>query len=129
MASEPIDQAEFLRDPERYLPAPLRDFHDQKDVFKSLHEWLRPMDPQAERVGDARPNWRDGQCYVIDGFLKFMAAHGWTLQRSSASVNFASLAHTIEARRDREMDILCQAFGKSPATASVPVPEAPSDGN
>ena len=29
---------DYLRDG-AHLPAPLRDFHDQKDVFKSCEEW------------------------------------------------------------------------------------------
>ena len=32
-----------------YLPPPLRDFHDQKEVFKTIHERISE-DPQAAGV-------------------------------------------------------------------------------
>ena len=93
-----MSQPEYLRGA-THLPKPLRDFHDAKDAFKSLHEWMG--EPES-RAGITMPNWVDGMCYVIDYFLKFMAAHGWTMQRSRAAVEFASLDATIKARRDRE---------------------------
>lgn len=113
-----------------YLPPPLRDFHDQKDVFKSLHEWIgKPVEPMygdvllndlrragcspelVEQVREAqRISWVAGQCYVIDYVLRFFAACGWTLQRSRLRLPFASLTDTITARRERETALLRTAL-------------------
>lgn len=109
--------ADWLRSG-KHLPPPLRDFHDQKDVFKSLHEWAGPLEE-----GEKRPSWIEGHCYVIDLFLRFMAAHGWTLQRSRKPVEFASLADTIKQRRDREVKQLQEMFAQSRAPRTDEVSE------
>lgn len=79
-----------------YLPKPLRDFHDQKEVFKAMHEIIR------ERPGDLvkRPTWIEGQCYVIDVFLWFMARRGWTLQRTRRQGDFRDLEADVRARTE-----------------------------
>ena len=59
-----------------YLPEVLRDFHDQKDVFKAMHQIVR--DPVTTIK---RPSWIEGHVYVIDVFLWFMARRGYTVQR------------------------------------------------
>jgi hypothetical protein len=79
-----------------YLPAPLRDFHDQKEVFKAMHEMVRE-DP-ASFV--KRPSWIEGQCYVIDVFLWFMARRGWTLQRTRRTGNFRDLDADVTAQTE-----------------------------
>ena len=86
------------RDKGRHLPAILRGFHDQKDVFKTMHELTADYGPDSFRT---RPSWSDGQIYVIDQFLWFMARHGYTLQRSRANQNFESLPDNIKAVKDR----------------------------
>jgi hypothetical protein len=78
-----------------YLPKPLRDFHDQKEVFKTMHAMIDPANESIKSVG-----WVQGQCYVIDIFLWFMAARGWTLQRSRVKADFRDLDADIEARRE-----------------------------
>lgn len=76
-----------------YLPEPLRDFHDQKAVFMAMHEIIK------ERPGDLvkRPSWVEGQCYVIDVFLWFMARRGYTLQRTRKRSNFRDLSADVQA--------------------------------
>lgn len=70
----------------KHLPPFLRDFHDQKEVFKAINEtW-----------GSGDISWIDGQCYVIDTFLKWMGAHGYTLQRCRAQQDFVELTTTLE---------------------------------
>ncbi len=59
-----------------HLPDRMRDFHDQKNLFKSMHYLFQ--DAESE---DKVPNWRDGHVYVIDWFLWFMASRGYTLQK------------------------------------------------
>lgn len=86
----------------KYLPPFLRDFHDQKDVFNTMHRIIA-----VDRHDYAKSvNWVTGQCYVIDIFLWFMARRGWTLQRSRAKVDFQDLAADIEARKESERMVL-----------------------
>ncbi len=43
----------------------MRDFHDQKDTFKALHDMVA-----VEKHDDCKDvSWVAGQCYVIDIFL------------------------------------------------------------
>lgn len=60
-----------------YLPFFLKDFHDQKDFFKSMHHLYQ----DSEGAND-RPNWVNGHIYTIDWFLWFAASRGYTLQKS-----------------------------------------------
>lgn len=68
----------------KYLPECLRDFHDQKDVFKSMH-FLYQDNDSAENM----PSWTYGHIYVIDWFLWFMASRGYTLQKTRTKHEFA----------------------------------------
>jgi hypothetical protein len=61
----------------KYLPDRMRDFHDQKDLFKSMH-YLQ----QDNEGGKHTPSWVDGHVYIIDRFLWFMASRGYTLQKT-----------------------------------------------
>lgn len=91
-----------------HLPAPLRDFHDQKDVFKTIHALS-----QSEH---SSVTWIMGHIYVIDVFLWFMAKRGWTLQRSRANVDFRDLAADINLVRDRESETLKQLMSERKET-------------
>ena len=86
----------------KYLPDFLKDFHDQKELFKTMHEaW-------AERLEKELPafNWRDSHIYTIDFFLWFMGLHGYKLQKISAKdVEFYDLDATIKASKERRDDI------------------------
>ena len=59
-----------------YLPDFLKDFHDQKYFFKSLHHLY-----QDSEGAEDKPNWREGHVYTIDWLLWFMASRGYTLQK------------------------------------------------
>ena len=59
-----------------YLPEQLRDFHDQKNLFKSMHHLYQDGENAKEM-----PNWVQGHVYTIDWFLWFMASRGYTLQK------------------------------------------------
>jgi hypothetical protein len=80
----------------KYLPSILRDFHDQKDVFKTIHILVR------NHESTNKVNWIDAHIYVIDVFLWFMAKRGWTLQRSRMGIPFSDLENDIE--RVKEVD-------------------------
>ncbi len=71
-----MDIQEWLRTQE-YIPKFIRDFHDQKSLFKCIHHLYQ----DNEFAIDA-PNWRDGMIYVVDWFLWFMAGRGYTLQKT-----------------------------------------------
>ena len=81
----------------QYLPQPLRDFHDQKDVFKLMHSRINVEGHEYAKV----VNWVAGQCYVIDIFLWFMARRGWTLQRSRTALEFNDLDAEKKEHRDQ----------------------------
>lgn len=86
-----------------YLPEPLRDFHDQKDVFKAMHDLQKPASPLDAIAGHYDLSFSTGQCYVIDRFLWFMARRGYTLQRSRAHLPFRDLeADVLAAKQARD---------------------------
>ncbi len=91
-----------------YLPEVLKDFHDQKDVFKSLHWNYENNPPKSFKM----PDWAEGHVYVIDWFLWFMASYGYTLQRSRAKVDFKSTADMHTARKQEEFSALKSYMGK-----------------
>jgi hypothetical protein len=80
----------------KHLPAFMRDFHDQKDVFKTMH---RMYQPKADDIIKA-PTWIEGHTYVIDWFLWFMAYHGYTLQKSRAALPFEDIHASIKKHED-----------------------------
>lgn len=96
-----------------YLPEPLRDFHDQKDVFRAMHDIV--AEPGPDEI-IKRPSWVEGQCYVIDMFLWFMARRGYTLQRTRRKGDFRDLGADVRqatASRDQAMsNIFKQALAK-----------------
>lgn len=93
-------------DSAKYLPEPLRDFHDQKDTFKAMHELIDVEEhPYAKSV-----NWRDGQCYVIDIFLWFMARRGYTLQRSRQKLPFRDLDTDVSTQNTKRQEAFTAAM-------------------
>jgi len=91
-----INIDEWLKSGE-YLPKPLRDFHDQKQVFQTIHERIKE-EPNALIK---RPSWVEGKCYVIDTFLWFMARRGWTLQRTRRNGEFRDLEEDVFVQKER----------------------------
>ena len=70
----------------------MRDFHDQKDLFKLIHEKINVEGHDYCK----QVNWIAGQCYVIDIFLWFMARRGYTLQRTRKhGIEFNSLIEYV----------------------------------
>jgi len=80
----------------KYLPCFLRDFHDQKDIFKSVH--VTYPNTSSDDI-----SWIQGHLYTIDRFLRFMARHGYTLQRSKTNIDFVDIRTTLaETRKEQE---------------------------
>lgn len=73
---------------ENYLPEFLKDFHDQKEVFKTIQQWAC-----KENSFEELPNSEiDNQIYIIDYFLWCMALHGYKLQNiKSKEVKFLDI--------------------------------------
>lgn len=92
----------------KYLPRVLRDFHDQKDLFKALHRTTN-LDGN-EYVKDI--DWVKGHIYVIDIFLWWMAKRGYTLQKSRYKTNFRNLADDIKACNEARMQAFKQEYEK-----------------
>lgn len=96
----------------KYLPKPLRDFHDAKEVFKTMHTLISSDNESIKPI-----KWVQGQCYVIDIFLWFMAKRGWTMQRSRAKIEFDNLDEDIKARRDIEAEVFKKYLEQSDKTS------------
>jgi hypothetical protein len=73
----------------KHLPEFMRDFHEQKDVFKAMVSYF-------DNSEEMPVSWVDGHVFTIDWFLWFMAAHGYTLQKTKAKCNdFVNIEETI----------------------------------
>lgn len=106
----------------KYLPEPLRDFHDQKDVFKAMHQTI-----DVEGHDYAKTvSWVAGQCYVIDIFLWFMARRGWTLQRSRKQLTFNDLDAEVRdmkaVRRAEAYRVTADTTPPPADSRSTPIP-------
>lgn len=109
-------------DSAEYLPEFMRDFHDQKDVFKAIHELVNEHD------GTKAINWRDAHIYTIDVFLWFMARRGYTLQRSRAKCDFLDIHQTIAAQNQVRQDAFISALkaaAQPPADQIATQPKEP----
>jgi hypothetical protein len=95
----------------KYLPEPLRDFHDQKEVFKAMHDTQKPASPSDAIGGHYSIDFVTGQCYVIDRFLWYMARRGYTLQRSRARLPFRDLDADVSAATERRNARAAAAIG------------------
>ena len=93
------DKRAWLKSGE-YLPPFLRDFHDQKDVFKAIDDVVQRRDDPSKDIG-----WIPAQIYTVDVFLWVMARHGYTLQRSRAKVDFDDLERFIEDSKEQQQAI------------------------
>ena len=71
----------------KHLPDFLKDFHDQKEFFKFLHEFTTIEDHDV--VKDI--NWVEGHCYTIDILLHVLSRFGYTIQHSRSHQNFDDL--------------------------------------
>jgi hypothetical protein len=61
------------------LPYFMKDFHDQKDLFKAIYEKWKDGEPDHKVLEDI--NREDAQVFTIDFFLWWMGLHGYKLQK------------------------------------------------
>ncbi len=78
-----------------YLPPMMRDFHDQKDVFKALYDTIVIPD-RLKHV-----SWVDAHIFTIDIFLWWMARRGYTLQKCRADQPFVDFDKSVADARER----------------------------
>jgi hypothetical protein len=95
-----------------HLPAFMKDFHDQKDLFKTIHQIYTKAEEGKAISMQEMPNWREAQCYTIDWFLWFMATHGYTLQRSRRDLPFSDIDQTINESREASVKALSLILGE-----------------
>lgn len=85
----------------RYLPPFMRDFHDQKDVFKMVDE-VRQNSVEGGNDYLKDLNWVQCQIYTVDIFLWVMAKNGYTLQRARKKpFAFRDIHETVSAAKER----------------------------
>jgi hypothetical protein len=98
----------------RYLPGFMRDFHDQKDLFRAIHQTIKVHETDMARD----VTWPIGQVYVIDIFLWWMARRGYTLQRARTDQEFLNIHESIsmqnEIRNAAETAALKSMFAGEP---------------
>ena len=83
----------------RYLPIFMRDFHDQKDLFKSVFDWGYGKETEKPSIG-----WIDAHIFVIDVFLQYMALHGYVLKKSNTKEPTCDIYTTIKTHRDKRSE-------------------------
>ena len=86
----------------QHLPPELRDFHDQKLLFKWLVweklEKARSKNPAESALHAEGLNWVNAHVFTVDYFLWFMGMFGYTLQRSrKKGVQFYDLSAAMDA--------------------------------
>ncbi len=102
-----MDLNELMTDG-NYLPEIIRDFHDQKRLFKRIDEIVQQRKEKKNGVEIGLINWIDAHVYVIDFFLWYMARRGYTLQKSRKHCQFIDLDQDLREFDRRESE----AFGK-----------------
>ena len=98
----------------KYLPSPLRDFHDAKDVFKLIHRVFGGKSEGIFKYYNSEITWISGQCYVIDWFLWFMAQRGWTLQRSRLKLDYRDLVAEIKQMKEEDSKAFFEELNARP---------------
>jgi hypothetical protein len=89
-----------------YLPDLMRDFHDQKELFKTLHQTVNVKGHKY--AGDV--SWVVGHCYTVDIFLWWMAQHGYVLRRASKKRGYRDLETSLSTARQARSHQLLSAL-------------------
>lgn len=94
---------------QKLLPDFLRDFHDQKDFFKGMHELY------SQGENKIPGNWVQNHIYTIDFFLWFMALHGYRLQRfKSKKFEQFDVAAFITDQNSKRLDLFSKIINGEP---------------
>lgn len=92
------------------LPDFMKDFHDQKDLFKTMYDQFKDSHDVLENV-----NWVDGHQFTIDVFLWWMGRHGYKLQKiKKKGIEFSdpteTIKHFTDKRHGRSTELLKEAL-------------------
>lgn len=85
---------------ERHLPRFLQDFHDQKEVIKTMYWYFQKADMDMYVQSST-----DAHCLIIDRFLSFMFLHGYKIQKTRDK-DVCDIHESIETRREMEREVL-----------------------
>lgn len=107
-----------------HLPLEFRDFHDQKELFKTIDASIDWEARAGLPGGKPCLGWTDAHVYVIDIFLWFMAQRGWTLQRSRAHVDFRTYRDDLRTRQESETGLFQEVLSRGPGATPL-APGAP----
>ena len=87
-----MDKMKKWLENQKYLPEFMRDFHDQKDLFKAIHSLY-----QESATAKQMPRWVNSHIYTVDWFLWYMASRGYTLQKCRKELEFRPFAEPPKA--------------------------------
>ncbi|WP_313472406.1 hypothetical protein [Brevundimonas sp.] len=93
-----------------YLPDFMRDFHDQKDLFKAMQDVVERSNAKHGGHRSLNATWTDYHIYTVDIFLWVLAAHGYTLQRSRHRFGFASVYDFVASAKERAREAMASVF-------------------
>lgn len=84
----------------KYLPEEFKDFHDQKDLMKALHDLYK----DNETLKNMPNTWVDNHVFIVDFFLYFMSLHGYKLQKiRNKKVKFYDLNKTVDEFKEKRI--------------------------
>jgi len=98
-----VTPREFV-EKQKHLPSFMKDFHDQKLLFKCIAHAYRPDPDKPNTLGWEAPGWTDAQIYTIDHFLWYMGQHGYTLQKSGADVEFRDIHQSLKNYENESLE-------------------------
>jgi len=124
------EPGEWLRSG-NHLPEFMRDFHDQKELFKALQEVVERRNEKPNSYTEGL-TWIAAHVYTVDVFLWVLAKHGYTLQRSRQRLRFADITEFVGASTERwranAAEVLGLAFQKARKDGSSQI-DRPGDPN
>lgn len=100
----------------QYLPEFMRDFHDQKDLFKALQDLVDRANAKNGSHRSLTASWSEYHIYTVDIFLWVLAAHGYTLQRSRRRFGFHDIYDFVGQARAAALEAMASIFNRSRPT-------------
>ncbi|GBR02136.1 hypothetical protein ACFFGF_04955 [Asaia lannensis] len=102
---------------QQYLPREIRDFHDQKSLFKFVDKTRLANVDRNNGSYMSGMNWVDSMVYTGDVFLWVMAQHGYTLQKSRKKFDFPDLKEALaredEVRRQESAGVISKIWKRA----------------
>jgi len=87
----------------KYLPDFIKDFHDQKNLFKFIHSTIKVEDDDKDHILK-QISYVEAQIYTIDYFLFIMFKYGYSLQKSRAKVSFFDIDYQMKKWKEKNND-------------------------